>query len=174
MSPDSHTPFLILVSSFFPYFVSLEICLLFRVFLYHHCRFLFILLYGEYVVRFPLPDGIFLPCDYGLDFFTSAYVRIQSINSINQSLQCIKSCTRTLVKTRERQAVKRETRRTRKTEKHARDQIKLFCNNIYRNQPRRQTAIPTPHIIYIHKHAKRLAVLQVMGQNNWRVKSAPR
>ena len=25
-------------------------------------------LYGEYVVRFSLPDGIFLPCDHGLDF----------------------------------------------------------------------------------------------------------
>ena len=31
-------------------------------------------LYGEYVVRFFLPDGVFLPCDDGLDFFTSAYV----------------------------------------------------------------------------------------------------
>ena len=35
-------------------------------------------LYGEYVVRFFLPDGVFLPCDHGLDFFTSTYVRIQS------------------------------------------------------------------------------------------------
>ena len=25
-------------------------------------------LYGEYVIRFPLPDGVFLPSDYGLDF----------------------------------------------------------------------------------------------------------
>ena len=25
-------------------------------------------LYGEYVVRFPLPDGVFLPSDHGLDF----------------------------------------------------------------------------------------------------------
>ena len=25
-------------------------------------------LYGEYVVRFFLPDGVFLPCDHGLDF----------------------------------------------------------------------------------------------------------
>ena len=24
--------------------------------------------YGEYDVRFPLPDGVFLPCDHGLDF----------------------------------------------------------------------------------------------------------
>ena len=37
-------------------------------------------LYGEYVVRSFLPNGVFLPCDHGLDFFTSAYyVRIQSI-----------------------------------------------------------------------------------------------
>ena len=27
-----------------------------------------LLLYGDYVVRFPLPDGVFLPCDYRLDF----------------------------------------------------------------------------------------------------------
>ena len=33
--------------------------------------------YGEYVVRSLLPDGVFLPCDHGLDFF--AYVMIQSI-----------------------------------------------------------------------------------------------
>ena len=25
-------------------------------------------LYGEYVVRFLLPNGVFLPCDHGLDF----------------------------------------------------------------------------------------------------------
>ena len=31
----------------------------------YHSRFLSI---GEYVVRFSLPDGIFLPCDHGLDF----------------------------------------------------------------------------------------------------------
>ena len=28
----------------------------------------FSLYYGEYVVRLPLPDGGFLPCDHGLDF----------------------------------------------------------------------------------------------------------
>ena len=35
------------------------------------CRFLrvfFVTLYGEYVVRAFLPDGVFLPCDHGLDF----------------------------------------------------------------------------------------------------------
>ena len=36
-------------------------------------------LYGEHVVRFFLPDGVFLPCDQA-GFLTSAYVRIQSIN----------------------------------------------------------------------------------------------
>ena len=40
-------------------------------------------LYGEYVVRFFLPDGVFLLCDHGQDFFTSAYVIIQS-NSIKK------------------------------------------------------------------------------------------
>ena len=41
-------------------------------------------LYGEYVVRSFLPNGVFLPCDHGLDLLASAYVRIQSINqSIN-------------------------------------------------------------------------------------------
>ena len=38
-------------------------------------------LYGEYVVRFFLPGGVFQPCDHGLDFFTSAYyMRIQAID----------------------------------------------------------------------------------------------
>ena len=26
--------------------------------------------YGEYVVCFPLPDGVFSPCQHGLNFFT--------------------------------------------------------------------------------------------------------
>ena len=38
----------------------------------YHCRFL---LYGEFVVRFFLPDGVFLPCDNELDL-TSPYVGI--------------------------------------------------------------------------------------------------
>ena len=46
----------------------------------------FSLYYGEYGVRSFLPNGVFLPCDHGLDFFTSAYVRIQS-KSINQSFR---------------------------------------------------------------------------------------
>ena len=32
------------------------------------CTFAAFSLYGEYVVRFPLPNGVFLPCDHGLDF----------------------------------------------------------------------------------------------------------
>ena len=35
-----------------------------EIFLYHS----HFLLYGEYVVRSFLPNGVFLPCDYGLDF----------------------------------------------------------------------------------------------------------
>ena len=31
-------------------------------------------LYGEYVVRSFLTNGVFLPCHDGLDFFTSSYV----------------------------------------------------------------------------------------------------
>ena len=42
-------------------------------------------LYGEYVVRSFLPNGVFLPCDHGLEFKSVYYVRIQSINqSINR------------------------------------------------------------------------------------------
>ena len=37
--------------------------------------------YAEYVVRFPLPDGVFLPCDHGLDFDMSLLCE----SSINQS-----------------------------------------------------------------------------------------
>ena len=55
-------------------------------FLFFFCCFGDVSLYREYVVRFFLPGGLSLPCDHGLDFFTSAYVRNQSINqSINQS-----------------------------------------------------------------------------------------
>ena len=28
-------------------------------------------LYGEYVQRFPITDGVFLSCDHGLDFYIS-------------------------------------------------------------------------------------------------------
>ena len=39
-------------------------------------------LYGEYAVRFPLLDGVFLPCDHGLDFDISSCKGIQSINQL--------------------------------------------------------------------------------------------
>ena len=45
------------------FFVSMEMSLL-PFFLYHY-RFLFV---WEYVVRFPLPGGVFLACDHGLAF----------------------------------------------------------------------------------------------------------
>ena len=52
-----------------------------RVFLYH-CRFFFVWR-REHVVRFSLPDGVFLSLTTGrLDFFSSVYVRIQSNQSI--------------------------------------------------------------------------------------------
>ena len=44
-------------------------------------------LYGEYVVRFPLSDGVFLPCGHGLDYFTSAYyVRFNQSNKLIRNL----------------------------------------------------------------------------------------
>ena len=39
----------------------------------------------EYVVRFPLPDGVFLPCDHGLDFLHHRSILLLCGNSINQS-----------------------------------------------------------------------------------------
>ena len=63
---------------FFP-LVSMEMSPFPEYFLYHIIS-VFSLYNGEYVVRFSLPGGVFLPCDHGLDFFTSAHVRIQSIN----------------------------------------------------------------------------------------------
>ena len=48
---------------FFP-FVYLEMSLFPRFF----CTISALSLYGEYVVRSFLPDGVFLPCDHGLDF----------------------------------------------------------------------------------------------------------
>ena len=60
---DSHTCFFLSFSSFcvFGDVAFSE----YRYFLYH-CRFLFV--YGEYVVRSFLSNGVFLPCDHGLDF----------------------------------------------------------------------------------------------------------
>ena len=54
-------------------------CRFFRAFLVPFPLSLCIMESTSYVRSF-LPDGVFLPCDHGLDFFTSAYVRIQSIN----------------------------------------------------------------------------------------------
>ena len=44
---------------------------------------------GEYVIRSFLLNGVFLPCDHGLDFFflTSAYLRIQPINHIHTYIE---------------------------------------------------------------------------------------
>ena len=51
-------------SCFFLFFVSLEMSLFPSIF----CTITVFSLYGEYVVYFFLPDGVFLPCDHGLDF----------------------------------------------------------------------------------------------------------
>ena len=53
--------------------------------MYHYFRFLFVWTI-EYLVRSFLPNGVFQPCDHGLDFLHQLiYMRIQSINqSINQ------------------------------------------------------------------------------------------
>ena len=73
----------VVVASFLFCFVTFFVlwrCRFFRVFLYHY-RFPF--LYGEYVVRFSLPDGVFPPCDHGLNFWHQLICE----NSINQSNQ---------------------------------------------------------------------------------------
>ena len=55
------------------------VCVLFRlcsffcfsgdvVFSKYSCTIIVLSLYGEYVVHFPLPDGVFLSCDHGLEF----------------------------------------------------------------------------------------------------------
>ena len=44
-------------------------------------------LYGEYVVCSFLPDGVFLPCDHGLDFLHQLMREFNQFNqSINQSI----------------------------------------------------------------------------------------
>ena len=45
-------------------FVSLEVSL----FPSNFCTIAVFSLYGEYTVRSLLPNGVFLPCDHGLDF----------------------------------------------------------------------------------------------------------
>ena len=53
------------VSSFFPFFVYyLEMSLFPSIF----CTISALSLYGEYFVRSFLPNGVFLPCDHGVDF----------------------------------------------------------------------------------------------------------
>ena len=49
------------VSSVFPFFGDVA-------FSEYFCTITVLCLYGEYVVRFFLPGGVFLPCDHGLDF----------------------------------------------------------------------------------------------------------
>ena len=50
--------------SFFSPFVYSEMSLFPSIF----CSIVVFFLYGEYVARSFLPDGVFLPCDHGLDF----------------------------------------------------------------------------------------------------------
>ena len=86
-SPKSVTlpPIATRVSYFFP-LVSLEMSLFPRIFCTH---FAVCSLYREYVVRYFLPDGVFLPCEPRAGFFTSAYyVRIQSINQLPTLYYC--------------------------------------------------------------------------------------
>ena len=45
-------------------FVCFEMSLFPNIF----CTITVLSLYGKYVVRSLLPDGVFLPCDHGLDF----------------------------------------------------------------------------------------------------------
>ena len=59
------------------FFCSLEMSLFPSIFIP------FPFLYGEYVVRFSLPDGVFPPCDHGLNFWHQLICE----NSINQSNQ---------------------------------------------------------------------------------------
>ena len=63
----------------FCFFVSLEMSLFPSIF----CTITVFSLYGEYGVRFFLPDGVFIPCDHGLDFCE---------NSINQSIDVRLRC----------------------------------------------------------------------------------
>ena len=73
MRPRSHTP---LASDCLCIFCFLGDIAFFRVF----CIIAVSSSYGEYVVRFFLPDGVFLPCDHELDFNTGLCE-----NAINKS-----------------------------------------------------------------------------------------
>ena len=73
MRPDRHTSFFLFLGD-----VALS---------EYICTITVFSLYGEYVVRFFLPNGGFLPCDHGLDFLHNKHMR-----EFNQSInQCMRS-----------------------------------------------------------------------------------
>ena len=85
--PDSHTCFFLFSFSLFGDVASS----------YFFCAIAVFSLYGEYVVRFPIPDGVFLPCDHGLDFRHQLIMRKfnQSINQsiiVAHSVRCFTTC----------------------------------------------------------------------------------
>ena len=89
--PDSHTWFIFSFRLFGD--------VVFSEYLVYHffCTIAACSLYGEYVVRSFLPNGVFLPCDHGLDFWHSL-----DENSINQSTKLKKKAapvTRTTLRT---------------------------------------------------------------------------
>ena len=49
----------------------------------YFCTITIFSLYGEYVVRFFLPGGVFLPCDHGLDLLHHLILCENSIIQIN-------------------------------------------------------------------------------------------
>ena len=49
-------------------------------------------LYGEYVVNFPPPDGVFLPCDHGL-FFIHRYIYVTIRSSIKLQMPVVQLVT---------------------------------------------------------------------------------
>ena len=89
MRPDSHNIHTHHVFLFlFPFFCFFGDVAFFSE---YFCTSAVFSLYGEYVVRFPLPDGVFLPRDDRLDFVTSDplkiitwYVCMWEFNQINQ------------------------------------------------------------------------------------------
>ena len=61
MVPEGHTRFFLFL--FFSFFFFRGVS-----FSEYFCTVTVFSVYGEYVVRFPLPDGVFLPCNHRLDF----------------------------------------------------------------------------------------------------------
>ena len=43
---------------------------------------------GEYVVRFSLPNGVFLPCDHGLDFLHQLMWEFNQSNNVTVLSTC--------------------------------------------------------------------------------------